>query len=459
MTSTQPDRERRRQLGSWYTPASLVDFVIDRALEGMDGPIHRVLDPSCGDGRFLSALVRRLGTDLDVVGVDVDGVAIGNARSALGDRADLRHGDAFTVDWSTEPPFDLVIGNPPFLSQMAGRSTRGGRSPLGGGPYADTAALFLAMAVPLVRPGGRVAFVLPQSVFATRDIEDIRRNVSEHAALTSLWIAGESVFDASVLTVAVILERSGRQEPVRRWFGPSFQPQSAVQFDATRPTWSHLLAQHPQVELYGHETLASLASATADFRDQYYGLVGHVSDDATGPRLITSGLIDLGRSLWGQRTVRFAKTRYDAPRVALDGLSPAIAAWAASRLVPKLLVATQSKVLEACVDEAGAWLPSVPVLTVTPHAGIDLWDLAAVVCSPVATSWALSHYGGGGLSHDAVKLSARQLLTLPVPARPWTQAGEALRLGRLAEYGRTMIEAYCVDPEPLLSWWLNRLPS
>ena len=51
---------------------------------------------------------------------------------------------------------------------------------------------------------------------------------------------------------------------------------------------------------------------TADFRNQYYGLVGAVSDSAVGPPLITSGLIEPNECWWGRRPVRFAKRGFAA---------------------------------------------------------------------------------------------------------------------------------------------------
>ena len=66
--------------------------------------------------------------------------------------------------------FDVVVGNPPYLSQLAAATTRGGASRHGGGPYADAAVEFLALAVRMARSGGgRVGLVLPQSILASRD--------------------------------------------------------------------------------------------------------------------------------------------------------------------------------------------------------------------------------------------------------------------------------------------------
>ena len=49
----------RKQLGAWYTPLDLVDTVVDAVitpefLAGRTRPVT-VLDPACGDGRFLVA--------------------------------------------------------------------------------------------------------------------------------------------------------------------------------------------------------------------------------------------------------------------------------------------------------------------------------------------------------------------------------------------------------------------
>ena len=65
----QPEREvagprTRKQLGAWYTPPELVNAIVHEAV--FDGAVS-VLDPACGDGRFLRAtgLPEQVGVDLD----------------------------------------------------------------------------------------------------------------------------------------------------------------------------------------------------------------------------------------------------------------------------------------------------------------------------------------------------------------------------------------------------------
>jgi hypothetical protein len=458
----------RKALGAWSTPPALVAHVLDEVLEPVldaraapDG--LRILDPACGDGRFLIAAAERIDRRFGRVpagclhGLDVDPGAVAVARTALGDRAEVGCLDALAGTVGSN--FDAVVGNPPFLNQLAAATNRGGRSPWGGGPYADTAALFLAMAVRAARPdGGRVGLVLPHSVLSTRDTAPIRCAVLADARLDSLWWTGERVFDADVVTCVPTFVRGESQAQVRRFHGPRFDVVDVASGDelGDRPTWGHLvadLAGVPEVRIHGPGTLADLATATADFRDQYYGLVPHVADGADGPPLVTAGLIDVGRCAWGERATRFARRRFEAPRVGLDDLPPALRAWADRRLVPKVLVATQTPVIEAVVDGGGAWLPSVPVITVVPHAADDLWRVGAVLTAPAVSAWAAATYFGAALTAHAIKLSASQLLTLPVPPRPWDAAAAALARGDVDTCARLMDAAYGTD---LHDWWRAR---
>ncbi|MBK5333238.1 MAG: SAM-dependent DNA methyltransferase [Ilumatobacteraceae bacterium] len=381
---------QRKLLGAWYTPPQLVDAVVSEVRRGFTP--RTVLDPACGDGRFL-ALFAETAT---VTGIDID-----PATSWI-------HGDSLSIEWG-ERQFDAVVGNPPFLNQLATSTSRGGRSKYGGGPYADSAAEFLALAIRLTRPGGRVGLVLPLSMLSTRDVKAIRDEVSRRAALQWLWWSPTLMFDASVRVWAGVWEVGGTQQAVRRAYGPQFETRPKIAMPAQ---WAGLIADTAEAPHDG-PVLGDIASFTADFRDQYYGLVGAVSDEGEGAPLITSGLIEPNECWWGRRRVRFAKQTFTAPRVDVSSLSPALQRWAAQRLVPKILIANQTRRIEAIIDRDGSWLPSVPVITCTTD---RLDEVAAVLHSDAATEWVRYHAAGSGLSAASVRLTARLLASIPLPA-------------------------------------------
>ncbi|MEP7114096.1 MAG: N-6 DNA methylase [Ilumatobacteraceae bacterium] len=381
---------QRKLLGAWYTPPDLVDAVVTEVRRGFTP--HTVLDPACGDGRFLAPFA----ASAAVTGIDIDPESSGT------------QGDSLSMEWG-DAQFDAVVGNPPFLNQMAASTSRGGRSKFGGGPYADTAAEFLALAVRLARPGGRVGLVLPLSILSTRDVSSIRDDVSRRAALRWLWWSTTLMFDASVRVWAGVWEIGATQGEVRRARGPRFESVPAI---AMPSQWTGLIADTVESSHDG-PVLGDVATFTADFRDQYYGLIGAVSDSSVGPPLITSGLIEPNECWWGRRPVRFAKQTYAAPRVDVASLSPALQRWAKQRLVPKILIANQTRRIEAVIDREGDWLPSVPVITCTTD---RLDDVASVLHSDAATNWVRYHAAGSGLSATSVRLTARLLASIPLPA-------------------------------------------
>ena len=474
-----------------------------------------------------------------IYGVDIDPIAVELCKFALssgsGDRR-IRRGDSLlgltpkllaqsdekttdtgepsTFHWHLEFPdvfkdgqanpatgwlggFDVVIGNPPFLNQLETTTAQTKnlatflkrRYPGVAKGYADTAVIFAELSSQVVRSdGGRFGLVQPASILASADTKGARQALTNRGTLETLWAAREGVFDASVRTCAIVF-RNG-EEPstteLRRFTGLDFHALPPLRINtneiAGMETWAPLIADGfgiPRVDLEQSQTMSAVLSATADFRDQYYGLVGFV-EDANGrvpdgvntAALITTGLIDPAELHWGNRSTKFNKTDYTAPLVDLNRLrsESELGDWAANRLVPKLLLATQTRVIEVVVDEAGVLLPSVPVITVTTH-GISLWHAAAALMSPPITAWAAARYMGAALSIDALKLSASQVLGLPLPASSvtWDTAAALIRdasgssssqkrTQKLQEAGALMCDAYRVcDADQLMNWWRGRL--
>ena len=193
----------------------------------------------------------------------------------------------------------------------------------------------------------------------------------------------------------------------------------------------------PFVELAPGPTVGDRAVVIAGFRDQYYGLVDTVreasaDEDGGGAPLITSGAVDWAANAWGDRPTRYAKRRWHRarrrPPAARRG-ARGRAALGGAHARPKLVVATQTRVVEAAVDVGGTWVPSVPTLAVMPADPGDLWHLAAAVLSPAATAWFARRSAGTGLDRGALKVAGPDLSALPLPgdAAAWDDAAAALQ--------------------------------
>lgn len=150
----------RKKKGAYYTPervaASLVRWVIRR-------PTDCLLDPACGDGRFLVRHRRS-------VGVEQDREALREA-SANAPWATIHEDDFFTWARETSERFECAAGNPPFIRYQRWQGELRQRAlalcdQLGVRFTALTSswAPFLVVTASLLKPRGRMAFVVPAEI-------------------------------------------------------------------------------------------------------------------------------------------------------------------------------------------------------------------------------------------------------------------------------------------------------
>ncbi len=450
------------------------------------------MDPACGGGVFAiaiaDALVRR-GCSVDEVldgilhALDVDPVAAAVTVAALtlwarghgcgAAPTGVVVGDALVM-LDRLAPIDLVVGNPPFRSPVGsgGATTAGG----GGMRYADDAARFLDAALRAVG-AGVVALVVPRTLLGADDAGAVRTLAGERGALREVWIDDEPCFEGTAVRVAVPIidvapDRFEVRPVVAVTAGLPPRPVAVVERRQLVDRWSPAIAAAhaiPAVRAGAHGHLGDRWRITAGFRDEFYALAAvvreHDPSHAGCRPVLTSGLIDPLDRRWGSASARIGGQRLHAP--CIDPLELAAhderaARWCEARRVPKVLVATQTPVIEAIVDRVGADVPCTPVVSVE---GDDQWAAAAVLCSPAASAWVLAQRAGTGRSVGSVRVSASVLRALPLPsdAAAW-RAGAALieslagvpDAAWLQELGEVMGAAYRCSPE-VAAWWLPRV--
>lgn len=260
------DGSARKSRGVYFTPASLVEHVVESVILPLvrpEGPGRRrtrstrsrpvrLLDPAMGGGDFLSAAVQllqsiheqasreqpgrraRLASEC-VFGVDLDPTSVEIARFAVWGSSGYADGlseslnshllcaDALAddppFDWraafpeayaGTGPPgFDAVVGNPPYVASKNGLPTRTSRSR----GQSDLYVMFLETAIDsdLVREGGMLSMVLPDPMLARENAASIRcRLISEWDLVSLLHIYG-AFPGVNVANIVPVCRRSPSQ--------------------------------------------------------------------------------------------------------------------------------------------------------------------------------------------------------------------------------------------------------
>ena len=226
-----PDPEKLR--GGYYTPPELASWLCHWAIRKTT---DRVLEPSCGDGVFLSAAMERLkavgkisrsSLARRIKGIEVNPEEAEKARQrlvhSLGNDAarSIHTGDFF--GWFQDEhtlEFDVVVGNPPFIRYrhfpephretafniLTGKGLKANRS-------TNIWVPFVVGAAESLRHGGRLAFVLPAELLQVSYANQLRAYLVEKFSRVDIITCNQLLFDRAEQEVLIVLAEGARQIP------------------------------------------------------------------------------------------------------------------------------------------------------------------------------------------------------------------------------------------------------
>ncbi|GIV10647.1 MAG: modification methylase TthHB8I [Fimbriimonadales bacterium] len=188
------ERERHRALGFVETPSELVAFMV--ALAEPSRRQASVLEPACGDARFLTAFMRQYGANHALVGVEINEQTVPHTTQQLPPTVRIVHDDFLL--WKTQTRFDIVIGNPPYgivgdashypihlLKQRKAEYKR--RTTTWRGKY-NLYGAFIEKSVRLLAPHGVLVFVVPTTWLVLDDFMLLRRFLAERGSVEVFYV-------------------------------------------------------------------------------------------------------------------------------------------------------------------------------------------------------------------------------------------------------------------------------
>jgi type I restriction enzyme M protein len=260
------DLQSAGNAGEYYTPRAVTAFMADR-IDPRPGEI--LLDPACGTGGFLTCAVRHMRERY--VKKPADEQKMQQALRAcekkqlphmlcvtnmllhgIDDPSFVRHDNTLArpyISYSQADRVNIVLTNPPF----GGKEEDGIESNF---PKhfqtRETADLFLALIVRLLKPGGRAAVVLPDgSLFGEGVKTRLKEHLMEECNLHTIVRLPNSVFKpyASIGTNLLFFEKG---EPTKDiWFYEHRIPDGQKAYSMTKPIrFEHL---KPCIDWWGGE--------------------------------------------------------------------------------------------------------------------------------------------------------------------------------------------------------------
>ena len=244
------DLQSAGNAGEYYTPRAVTAFMTQMI---DPNPGETLLDPACGTGGFLTCAMRhmreryvkrpedeaRMQASFRAVEkkalphmLAITNMLLHNVE----DPSYLRHDNTLArpyISWGLDERVDIVLTNPPF----GGKEEDGIESNF---PQSfrsrETADMFLALIVRLLKPGGRAAVVLPDGLLFGEDVKTrIKEHLLEQCNLHTIVRLPNSVFSpyAKIGTNLLFFEKG---EPTREiWFWEHIVPKGQKHYSMTKP--------------------------------------------------------------------------------------------------------------------------------------------------------------------------------------------------------------------------------
>jgi type I restriction enzyme M protein len=243
------DLQSAGNAGEYYTPRAVTAFMVDRI---DPHPGETLFDPACGTGGFLTCAIRHM--EKNYVKTPKQREKMQGALRAvekkqlphmlcvtnmllhgIEDPSFVRHDNTLArplISWSKDERVDIVLTNPPF----GGREEDGIENNFPTFRTKETADLFLALIVRLLKQDGRAAVVLPDGTLFGEGVKTrLKEHLMEECNLHTIVRLPNSVFKpyASIGTNLLFFEKGAPTKEI--WFYEHRVPDSQKAYSMTKP--------------------------------------------------------------------------------------------------------------------------------------------------------------------------------------------------------------------------------
>jgi len=213
-------KDEKKNAGIFFTPPSCIQRIVT-LLRGVSVTIHSILEPSCGSGEFITAMMREY-PDANITGIEFHPLIyeavskkFAGAGAGTGTHAvRIQHGDflkydAVTTTFATPP--DLIIGNPPYFVMKKEEVAAEYHPYFDGRP--NIFVLFIMKSAQILRAGGVLCFVLPSSFMNSQYYDKTRKYLVRHFAILHITRCDDSnvsdaYLDTAQDTIILILRKN-----------------------------------------------------------------------------------------------------------------------------------------------------------------------------------------------------------------------------------------------------------
>lgn len=215
------DSGERKSVGTYFTPTTIVNKLIQKLINGNNIEKKKILDPCCGTGNFLLQIPGSVGVEY-LYGNDIDQISVLLTRINLALKYHMKDRNILyqhiTVNdyltFEKKEYFDYIIGNPPWGYEFSEEQSIQLKKKYicASAGTIEAYDLFLEQALSNLKLNGVLSFVLPEAVLNVKSHLPIRTFLMKNHSIQYLEYLG-NVFD-QVQCPCIILQMLRNHMPL-----------------------------------------------------------------------------------------------------------------------------------------------------------------------------------------------------------------------------------------------------
>ncbi len=192
----------QKQTGSYYTPQYLASFISKRVLSHFENRARMsILEPSVGDGAFISELAKEENININLTALDINRVEL-NTASKKWSKKTASFVKTDFLEYSINKQYSAVIGNPPYVKKNILTSKQiklskeiHSNENLTEASVKNIWATFLVKANTLLTKNGVLAFVLPSELLQVKFAEEVREYLKKEFERIEIFTFNDLMFE------------------------------------------------------------------------------------------------------------------------------------------------------------------------------------------------------------------------------------------------------------------------
>ncbi len=228
----------KKNTGSYYTPKILSDFLSNHIVQNYLNETNiSVLEPSCGDGEFVSSFFNYLDLNtIEKVSIDlfdINKVELNKAKDLIPQSNKINkvinHQDYLKYYLSNDDKYSLIIGKPPYIKRNTLQKTqikscdevherfkKSSEIITSNGKINNIWIAFVEAAIMSLNQNGILCFVIPSEILQVKYAKELRALIIDEFDRVEVFAFNELIFDGIQQDVVALIGIKGIEHITQR---------------------------------------------------------------------------------------------------------------------------------------------------------------------------------------------------------------------------------------------------